>query len=336
MKFGVMAPQMGWNAGADACRDVAQAAEDLAFDSIWTADHVAMPSNYVSEYPFNEEGRFPVPGARPFLDMFPTLGFLSAVTSRVELGVSVCVVPYRHPALLAKLVTTVDQLCKGRFIFGAGVGWLKEEFDALGMSYRTRGRDTDEALDLLAAAWSPEQPMSFRGQKYTLDQVYFAPGPHQDRRIPIWIGGVTPPALRRTARFADAWFPHLFGAEPGAMERAQEQIRRGAAEYGRTAHVPTAMFVPLQLADRTEDPDVPPWEKRLLTVSPEDLVTVLQRYESLGVDHVLLTMGGTTDDKLRAMEKLSATVMPALSGGTRAARREPLAAPAGRRGVPPR
>jgi probable F420-dependent oxidoreductase len=313
MKFGILAPQMGWNAGPDALRDVAQAAEELGFASVWTADHIAMPSDYVSEYPFNDEGRFPVPGARPFYDMFPTLGFLSAVTSRVLLGVAVCVVPYRHPSLLAKSVTSVDQLCKGRFIFGAGIGWLKEEFQALGMDYHTRGRDTDEALELLRTAWSEEQPVSFHGNKYVLDKVYFSPGPYQNRRIPIWMGGVTDPALRRTGRFADTWFPHLFGADPDGMARSQEVIRRVAEEHGRGGeHISTAMFLPLQLADRTEDPDTPAWRKRLYVASPDDLVATLRRYEEVGLDHVLIAMGGNTAEKLRDIEVIAREVMPAL------------------------
>ncbi|WP_166875039.1 TIGR03619 family F420-dependent LLM class oxidoreductase [Salinibacterium sp. ZJ450] len=314
MKYGVMAPQMGWNASAAACRDVAQAAEDLGYDSVWTADHVAMPATYESEYPFNEVGKFPVPGARPFYEVFTTLGYLSAVTQRVQLGISVCIVPYRHPSLLAKSIATVDQLSEGRFIFGAGVGWLAEEFDALGMSYRTRGKDTDEALRLLELALGEEQPVTFKGERYEIEDIYFAPGTWQGRHVPIWVGGVKPPALRRTGNAGDGWFPHMFGASPEMMRASMDTIASHAEAAGRPTPSTTALFIPLELVERTIDPDVPAWEKRLLSVSPDDLTQVLRQYEALGVDNVLFTMGGTTDSKLESMQRIAAEVFPAMAG----------------------
>jgi probable F420-dependent oxidoreductase len=305
MKLGVLAPQMGWNASAEACRDVAQAAEDLGYASVWTADHVVMPKSYESEYPFNDEAKFPVAGQRPFMEMFTTLGYLAAVTTRVELGVSVCVVPYRHPSLLAKSVATVDQLSEGRFILGAGAGWLKEEFDALGMNYRTRGRFTDEALDLMEVAFGEDQPVSFKSELFELEDVYFAPGPWDGRKMPVWVGGVTPPAIRRTARYGSMWFPHLFGADPDMLRQGSEQIAAQARELGRSVEIGTAMFLPFELSEQTVEPDVPAWRKKLLVGTAEHLQEVLDTFAEVGVEHVLLAIGGNTATKLTTMEAIA-------------------------------
>jgi probable F420-dependent oxidoreductase len=300
MQVGVMAPQMGHNANAAAMREIAQAAEDLGFASVWTADHVVLPQSYESEYPFNDDHRFPMPGARPFLDMFPTLGFLAAATRRITLGVSVCIVPYRQPVLLAKSVATVDQLAEGRFVLGVGVGWLREEFEALGADYRSRGPATDEVLEFLRHTWRAEQPLEFHGSFVDVDEVYLVPASHEGREIPLWVGGHAPAALRRTARFGSAWFPHLFGTSPDTVRTRAEELQ-----------MPVALFVPLQLTD--EDPEAPPWETHTLSGTPAFVASTLRDYAAAGVDHVLLSFGGSTPTRLRIMQTLREEVLPGIA-----------------------
>jgi probable F420-dependent oxidoreductase len=299
MQVGVMAPQMGHNATAAAMREIGQAAEELGFASVWTADHVVLPRTYESEYPFNDDHRFPMPGARPFLDMFPTLGFLAASTRRITLGVSVCIVPYRQAVLLAKAVATVDQLAEGRFVLGVGVGWLREEFEALGADYGTRGAATDEVLEFLRHTWRAEQPLAFHGRFVDVDEVYLVPASHEGREIPLWVGGHAPAALRRTARFGSAWFPHLYGTSPDA-------VRKTAGDLG----LPVALFVPLELTDA--DPEVPPWETHTLAGTAGFVARTLRDYAAAGVEHVLLSFGGSTPTRLRIMETLRQEVLPAV------------------------
>ena len=258
MDIGALLPHVGLNSSATAMRDVAQAGEDMGFGSLWGADHIVMPKHYEPKCPFNDEGRFPIPGERPFLELFQSLAFAAAVTTRVKLGVSVCIVPCRHPAYLAKSVTTLDTLSEGRFIFGVGVGWMKEEFDVLDEPFRQRGRRTDETLEFLQNAWSAEQPVSFHGEHIHLDEVYFSPQPNRPSGVETWVGGGSDVALRRTVRFGTAWQSHLYGAEPGSIRRTLAKIRDLQAEYDRSdVRIPATMFLPIELAD-TDDPALPP------------------------------------------------------------------------------
>lgn len=309
MDIGVLLPHVGTNASANAMRDVAQAGEEMGFASLWGADHIVMPKNYEPKYPFNDEGRFPIPGERPFLEFFQSLAFAAAVTRRVKLGVSVCIVPYRHPAYLAKSVTTLDVLSEGRFVFGVGVGWMKEEFDALDESFAGRGKRTDETLEFLQQAWSPEQPVSFHGDHIDLDEVYFSPQPHRPSGIETWVGGVSDVALRRTARFGTAWQPHLYGAEPNRIRTTLERIKGLQAEYGRSGvRIPATMFVPIELADK-DDELRPPWECRYLKGTPDKLRETLSTFSDAGVEHVLLAFGGSTATKLSTMERIRDEVL---------------------------
>src|SRR5436190_3820610 len=145
---------------------LAQAAEELGFDSVWQADHIVIPERIASSYPYSPDGRFTTLPTEPYLEPLAGLSFLAGATRRVRLGTHVLILPYRHPLLTAKMVSTIDNLSGGRFDFGIGVGWMREEFDALGLDERTftrRGAATDEQLRILRMLWT-EDVTSFEGE----------------------------------------------------------------------------------------------------------------------------------------------------------------------------
>ena len=205
MQFGVLLPQFGAPArGADVTqriRRVAQTAERLGYDVLWTAEHIIFPQTITTPYPYG--GRFPYPLTDPILDIVATLSYVAAITSRIKLGSSVLVLPYRNPLVLAKELASLDVLSDGRLLLGVAAGWLKEEFDMLGVPFRERGRRTDEYVTLLRALWSQDR-VSFDGRYYQLTDAAFFPKPVQ-QPPPIWIGGGSDAALQRVARLGDGW-----------------------------------------------------------------------------------------------------------------------------------
>ena len=189
MRFGIHLPQYGRAAGAEAIARVAQHAEELGFSDVWVSDHIAVPSDA------------PYPPAFLY-EPVVTLTWAAAATTRVGLGTSVLVLPYRHPLHLAKELASLDRLSNGRLIVGAAAGWLEKEFDALNVPFAERGSRTDEAIEAMRACWG-EQPVNYAGRTVRLDDLKVQPTP--ERRIPIWVGGSSPPALRRAVQLGDGW-----------------------------------------------------------------------------------------------------------------------------------
>ena len=188
MRFGIALPQYG-PATAEGLTRTARQAEELGFDDVWVADHIAVP-----------EG---VPYPPSFLlESMSTLAFVSAVTRRVGLGTSVLVLPLRRPVVAAKQLATIDTLSGGRVVLGIGAGWLEAEFDACGVPFRHRGDLTDEAVDVLRACWA-EAPTSFAGPTVSFTDMKVKPQPA--RPIPIWVGGASARALRRAVEKGDGW-----------------------------------------------------------------------------------------------------------------------------------
>ena len=189
MEFGVSLPSRGATTTTDSLRLLAQHAETVGLDSIWVSDHIIVPQQIESFYPYHPDGDFPAAPEQDYYEPLTTLTYLAACTTRVQLGTSVLILPYRNALLTAKMVSTLDTLSGGRVILGVGVGWMEEEFEALGLdNFRQRGAVSDEYIRVFRTLWTEDTP-SFKGEHVRFDNVGFAPRPvrrpapaHLDRR----------------------------------------------------------------------------------------------------------------------------------------------------------
>jgi probable F420-dependent oxidoreductase len=268
MRLGIHLPQIGRKAGPDGIRRAAIQAEELGFDDVWTSEHIILPAG--SMYP-------PSP---LFYDPVLTLTWAAAYTKRVRLGTSVLVLPMRHPLPLAKELATLQNLSGGRFILGAGVGWLEAEFAALGVPFKERGKRMDEGIEMMRAVWR-DDPVTFPAQTISavIDRMRMMPKP--EKPIPIWIGGTSEPALKRALRL-DGW--HGSRAMP---EQAAPLVRRLRAER------PDPEFaVSLRAA----------WDGK----SEDALKARLEGYRAVGVDHVLVEpFDREFEDWLKSVERIA-------------------------------
>ena len=203
MQFGVHLPQLGRSADRANLIKWATEAERLGMHSGWVSDHVAWPREIESKYPYTEDGSFPGGFDMPWLDPLGTLSFVAAVTERLKLGTTVLILGYRPPVLTAKWMATLAVLSEGRSILGVGVGWMREEFEVIGMPFDHRGARADEQLAVFDALFAQELPR-FDGRYYRFPEIGFSPKP-PGGRIPIWVGGATTAAFRRVARHGDAF-----------------------------------------------------------------------------------------------------------------------------------
>jgi probable F420-dependent oxidoreductase len=212
--FGISLPSAGAMAAPANMRAIAGAAESLGYDSVWVSDHVVAPEKPDSVYPYGGGGPFASPGAGTYYEPLTTLAWIAGATERVRLGISVLVIPLRNPVYAAKTIATLDALSDGRVILGIGVGWLSEEFEALGETrFEKRGPITDEWIDIYRKLWAQEPTTSHQGAHYSFEPLRSLPKPVQRPMNqgeqwpgpPIWVGGNSLPALRRTARLGDGW-----------------------------------------------------------------------------------------------------------------------------------
>lgn len=194
MKVGVNLINFGPSANPDSLRRWAKLTEALGYHSLLTSDHVATTRDVQERYP------------APFYEPLSTLGWLAGITERLMIGTTVLIVPYRNPLEIARAFANIDQLSGGRCIFGVGVGWAREEFDALGVPFNKRGAITNEYLAAIKELWTKEEA-SFDGEFVQFQEVSTAPQPIQKPHPPIWVGGPSDAAMRRTVRYGDAWHP---------------------------------------------------------------------------------------------------------------------------------
>ena len=194
MRFGVNLLNFGPGVSPESLAGWTQLAETLGYHFVMISDHVAMTPDVVARYP------------APFYDPFVTLGWLARLTHRVELGTTVIILPYRHPLHTARLAANVDRLTGGRFIFGVGAGWARQEFEALGLPFDRRGAMTNDYLAAIKTAWSNDVA-SYTGPFVSFRDVHTGPRPLRSPHPPIWVGGASDAAMRRAVRFGDAWHP---------------------------------------------------------------------------------------------------------------------------------
>ena len=270
---------------------IALKADALRYASVSVTDHVVLPVSAArSVYPYAPTGQFPGGARQDYLDPLAMLGFLARATTRVRLGTSVLVVPYRHPLVVAKTLATVDVLSGGRVILGAGVGWLREEFEALGAPpFEERGAVTDEYLRVMRLAWTTD-PVTFSGRHCRIDPVHALPKPAQRGGIPVWIGGHTPAALRRAATLGDGWHP--IGLRPPATlvpdeyEASVKQLDAWAKEAGRDPASITLTFrAPMEV--RSSRAKAPAGDRPMFQGTAAEVIGDIRRYEALGVSHMV-------------------------------------------------
>jgi probable F420-dependent oxidoreductase len=229
VKFGLMFANTGPFATPEGAKAVAVAAEEAGFDSIWAVEHVVVPVGYQSEYPYDESGKMPGGESFDLPDPLIWLAYAAAFTSRVELGTGILIVPQRNPVVLAKELATLDKLSGGRMRLGVGVGWLEEEFDAIGVPFSERAARLDEYIATMRALWSEEQA-SFEGRFTSFGPVVSRPKP-VDGTIPVVVGGHSKPAARRAGRLGDGFFPGK--GSDDELRQLFDVMRDAAVEAGR-------------------------------------------------------------------------------------------------------
>jgi probable F420-dependent oxidoreductase len=236
MEFGLKLPQFGHGTTPGLMLRWAQFAEAVGFHFILTGDHIALTHEVRKDYP------------EPYYEPFTTMAWVAAKTRKIKLGFTVIVVPYRHPALLAHITATLDQLSEGRLILGVGVGWAESEFEVLGMPFHERGKMTDEYLTALKLLWTNETA-SFDGKYVQFDDVMTSPQPVQSPHPPIWVGGNSRPAMRRAVHHGEAWHP--IGLNLGWLrDKGMPMLRRIAEEAGK----PTPVLAPRIFCRLTDEP----------------------------------------------------------------------------------
>jgi probable F420-dependent oxidoreductase len=228
---GVTLPTQGALATPEAVSTIARQAEAAGFGSLWVTDHIAIPVNSVSRYPYTKDGSLPWDPAIPYLDALTALAWVAALTRSVRLGTSVLVLPMRHPLPVAKAMATLDYMSAGRAVLAVGAGWFEEEFALLGQPFHDRGRRLADAVRLLKACWGPD-PVRYHGEFYDLPAFAMAPKPPQGSRLPVLAGGEGDAALRRVAAVCDGWQP--LGLEPEEYRERAGRLEAYAARHGRS------------------------------------------------------------------------------------------------------
>ena len=308
--FGTSMPSRGDMASPENLRTLAQRAESLGFDSVWVSDHIILPRKVDSFYPYAADGVATFRPDEDYYDPLATLNFLAGCTQKIRLGTHVLILPYRNPVVTAKMLSTLDVLSGGRVILGAGVGWMEEEFQALGLdTYAQRGAVTDEYIQLFKELWTKDEP-EFQGEHYQLSGMGFMPKPVQKPHPPIWIGGHTNPAIRRAAEYGDGWMP--IGLRPPAILEPEElaekiaRLRRLTVRAGRPEDAVSLCFSTGVTFD-----DSPGATRRMMSGRAEQIAADLRQYQDLGVRNFILGFPGDSVAALdEAMEQFSKQVMP--------------------------
>jgi probable F420-dependent oxidoreductase len=314
MKFGFYLPTRGHTATPEALETLVTRGEALGFHAVMIADHVVFPTEVRSKYPYTVSGAFP--GHGDALEQLTLMAFLAGITERLRLVTSVMILPYRNPVLAAKMLATVDVLSRGRVTVGVGVGWLREEFEALHTpDFDHRGAVSNEYLQIFKTLWT-QDPADFAGQFYQFNGLRCLPHPVQKPHPPLWIGGHSRPALRRVARYGDGWHP--VGANPAVplrpheLQAALEDLKRLMEVEGRDLATVTISFK-APLYDVVPSAEIQAGlERRPFTGSPEQVVEDIASYGKLGVSELIFDFRSEAlNESLERMEHFASAIKPA-------------------------
>lgn len=323
MDFGFALPGRGSLATPDILVKLAQRADELRYSSIFVTDHVVIPVTQSAPYPYSPTGKFAGDWRNGYLEPLTLMSYLAGETSRVRLGTSVLVIPYRNPVVTAKMLATLDVLSGGRVILGAGVGWFKEEFEALHAEpFARRGTVTDEYLGLMRECWTRE-PVEWQGACYRMDAVSAMPKPRQAGGIPIWTGGHTDAALRRAGELSDGWHP--IGLRPPAMLLPDEYRDKVAIvhDWARKARrkpksITLSFRCPLEVLPKRAKPAG--GDRTLFRGTADEVIADIRTYQALGVTHFVFdAVAQDLRGWLATMERFAKDVRPRVPRSRKAA-----------------
>src|SRR6056297_1333242 len=287
MRFGFYLPTRGPTATPAALAEFAQTAERLGFHSAMIADHVAFPVSIESAYPYTVDGSFP--GHGDALEQLTLATFVAAKTSKLRMVTSVMILPHRNPVLTAKILASIDVLSEGRLTVGVGVGWMREEFEALdAASFERRGAVSNEYLEIFKKLWTEDAP-SHEGEFYRFAPLRCHPHPVQKPHPPIWVGGHSKPALRRTAKHGDGWHP--VGAVdaslllPEEFKAKMDELARLTEAQGRDpSKLEVSLKAPVYDKDTATRAD---GQRRYFTGTDEQMAEDIRLYQGLGVGELV-------------------------------------------------
>ena len=298
MKFGIALPNFGKYAKRDAILTIAKNTEALGFDSIWVSDHIVIPDSHQGF-------------GNVFYEPLTTLTYIAALTNKIYLGTSVIILPYRNPIILAKMISTLDVLSNGRVILGVGTGWLKEEFQALGVSYEERGAITDDYIQVLKTLWSQERP-KFIGMYNKFEDINFLPIPIQKPCPPLWIGGNSRKAIERAVNLADGWHP--VGLTPEEVKEKVKYINKLLVKKKKVASgfvISLRKNLQIKRASEKEIKNVD--RREILRATPEKIIEGIEKYKNSGVSHLIFhVLSGSLEGVIETMEIFSRDIRPTL------------------------
>jgi probable F420-dependent oxidoreductase len=303
MQFGISVPNFRGDASLQTFDQLALRAEAIGFDDIWLGDHIILPKTTDVVHPYFPDRHWN--GDIPVFEPFTLMGYLAAITDRVRIGLGTLVVPYRNPVETAKMLATADTLSGGRIILGIGIGWLREEFEALDVPWKGRGQRTDEYIALMRELWQNREP-SFSGDFYQLPEgLWFEPQPPAGS-IPIWVGGNSPAALRRAARIGDGWYgvdltPDEVRDVVGRLEDELSDQGRDLAGFSFSARIDVEIDGELQ-AKATEG-------------SAAKVAEAVEEYHAAGLTHFQMATSPrfSTAEVLEQVDRFAEDVKPLLS-----------------------
>ncbi|MDP6563404.1 MAG: TIGR03619 family F420-dependent LLM class oxidoreductase [Alphaproteobacteria bacterium] len=286
MRFGFYLPTRGPLGNPDDIAEIARAGEGLGYGTIVIGDHIVFPIKVASPYPYTVDGGFP--GVGDAMEQLTLMSYVAGITTTPRLVTSVMILPHRNPLVTAKILATIDVLSKGRVTVGVGVGWMREEFEALGApDFDKRGAASNEYLEIFKKCWTRD-PVSHDGEFYAFKDLHCQPQPVQKPHPPIWIGGHSRAALRRVAKYGDGWHP--VGATsasplaPGEFQGLLDELKRLVEAEGRDFAALTISF-----KAPSYDPGLIPegHDRLLFTGEPERIAEDLRAYQAMGVHEVV-------------------------------------------------
>lgn len=317
MQYGFTLPGRGLFATPDNLVTIAQRGESLGYSFLSVGDHIVVPKHINSPYPYTETGEFPGSASGEAKEQLTTLAFLAGQTQTIQLVTSVIIVPHRNPLVAAKALATLDVLSKGRLVVGIGVGWMREEFEALELPpFEERGAVTDEYLQVFKELWTSDNP-TFEGKYCRFSDIHFLPKPVQRPHPPIWVGGESRRALRRTARFANGWYP--IGTNPQFPMGSPDLLEVALGRLGSYVEAEGRALSEIDIIYRTHAYDLKSQaagsasERPPFHGSADEIADDVRRYASMGVTHLVLDFtraSDSMDEVLERMEALATQVWP--------------------------